>query len=72
MAVKGGLPPRPLYPGRRAAAGESRRTGGAGTHRRQEKKAGAALPYLTNGNVATVTAVNTETEDRYGYKRFMF
>lgn len=33
-----------------------------GAHRRQGHKAGATLPYLTNGNVATVTAENTKTE----------
>lgn len=32
------------------------------THRRHRKKAGATLPYLTNGNVATIPAENREME----------
>jgi len=40
----------------------SGRAGTGRTRRRQGKEAGATLPYLTNGKVATVQAEKTETE----------
>ena len=53
---------RPLSPCMCAEAGGSGSAATVGTHGRQGKAAGAALPYLTNGNVATVTAENAGTE----------
>lgn len=71
---RGGLPPQTAV-SRQACGGRGcGRAVSAGTHRRQEQKADVTLPYLTNGNVATVTGrihgnggIDMETENLHSY-----
>ena len=54
-------------------AGNARRPYGCRTGRGMAAGAGAALPYLTKGNVATESPENAETEGQiYGCKQFTF
>lgn len=63
MAVKGAAcRSRPLCPGRRAAAGRKRARSHCLDTQAAREEGGRTLPYLTKGNVTTVTAENTETE----------
>lgn len=47
MAAAGGLPPEAAVPLQACGGARGGRAGTVGAYRRQGKKAGAALPYLT-------------------------